>query len=132
MKKLILSAMLFIGLSATGFSQEQAKRVVKTPEERAQRMTDVLEKKLTLTKDQKTQIYQVNLDRARAVDKIKKDQANVDRSKIKEQFKTSDEKIVSILDEKQRVTYTQLKADRKEKMKNHRGDHKHGIRNKKA
>ncbi|HEY0056543.1 MAG TPA: hypothetical protein VGB63_14405 [Pedobacter sp.] len=132
MKKLILSAMLFIGLSATGFSQERAKRELKTPEERAQKMTDVLDQKLSLTKEQKTQIYQINLERAQALNKIRQDQESVSRPKIKEQFKTSDEKIVNILDEKQRVAYTQLKAERKEKMKNHREEHKDGKRNRKG
>jgi Spy/CpxP family protein refolding chaperone len=132
MKKLILSVMLFIGLSETGFSQERAQRVPKTPEERAQMMTDVLERKLSLTNDQKIQIYQVNLERAQAVDKMRKVQANADRSKMREQFKTSDEKIVSILDEKQRIAYTQLKAERREKMENHRGEHRGGDRNKKG
>ncbi len=132
MKKLILSAMLFIGLSATGFSQERAKRELKTPEERAQKMTEVLDQKLSLTKDQKSQIYQINLERAQALDKIRQDQENVSRPKVKEQFKTSDEKIVNILDGKQRTAYYQLKAEHKEKMKNHRRDHKDGKNHKKG
>lgn len=49
MKKLILSALLLLGISTSGFSQERIKRDQASPEDRAQKMTDMLDKKLSLS-----------------------------------------------------------------------------------
>lgn len=132
MKKLILSTILFLGLTATGFSQETTQRVQKSPEERAQRMTDMLDKKLSLSENQKTQIYQVSLERAQAISNFQGDRKTVDKAQMKAKFEASENKIVSILNDSQRVTYAQLKAEREERMKNHKRGHKKGPKSNKA
>jgi hypothetical protein len=124
--------MLFVGLAATGFSQEKPQRVHKSPEERAQKMTDVLTNKLSLSEAQKTQIYQINLERAQAMEKLKADKKEIDRSQVKAQFEASDKKIIAVLNESQRVSYAQFKEDRKEKMKKHRRNHHKGENKSKA
>ncbi|MBC7915175.1 MAG: hypothetical protein H7Y07_13740 [Pyrinomonadaceae bacterium] len=129
MKKIILSAILFLGLASTGFSQERA---LKSPEERAQRITDGLDKKLSLTESQKTQIYQINLERAQAMSSAKGDKKGIDKTQFKAQIEASESRILSVLNTDQRTTYNQLKAERQEKMKNHQGDRKKGPKGKKA
>ena len=124
MKKVIFSTILFLGLTATGFSQEKIQSVQKTPEERAQRITDALDKKLSLTDNQKTQIYQINLERAQSMSNFKgpkKDGQAI--SNRKAQFEASEGRILSILSDSQKVTYNQLKAEREAKFKNRQGDH---------
>lgn len=132
MKKLILGAIFFLGLSATGFSQDKSARVQKSPEERAQKMTEVLTQKLALKESQKTQVYQINLERAQAMSNFrgaKKDGA--DRSQMKAQFEASESRLLSILDEQQRSTYTKLKAEREAKFKKHKGRKGHSAKSKK-
>lgn len=120
MKRLIFSAILFVGLATTGFSQEMQKRAPKTPEERAQHMTDGLDKKLSLTDAQKTQIYQINLERAQAMDKFRAENTRPDREQVKQQFEASETKILNVLTDSQKATFNELKAERMEKMKEHR------------
>ena len=126
MKKLILSTLLFLGLTVTGFSQEKTERAHKTPEQRAQMITDALDKKLSLSESQKTQIYQINLERAQAMNNLKDDKANVDKSQIKAQVEASENKILSVLNDNQKATYAQFKAEREAKHKEHKGGHKRG------
>ncbi|MEJ6979279.1 DUF4890 domain-containing protein [Pedobacter sp. P351] len=124
MKKIILSAILFLGLTATGFSQERTQRVQKTPEERAHRITDALDKKLSLTDNQKTQIYQINLERAQAMSNSRGTKRDgKDLSNKKAQFEAGEDRILSILNDSQKATYNQLKAEREAKFKNRQGDH---------
>ncbi|MGV3510027.1 MAG: hypothetical protein ACO1N7_12120 [Sphingobacteriaceae bacterium] len=129
MKKLILSAILFLGITATGFSQDKPQRVQKTPEERAQMMTDALDKKLSLSESQKTQIYQINLERAQAMNNAKTDKKEVDRSQMKAQFEASENKIVSILNDEQKATYAKLKEEREAKMKQQKEGRKKELKN---
>lgn len=60
MKKLILSAILFLGISTIGLSQERPQKEQRSPEERAQKMTDALDKKLSLNASQKAEIYKIS------------------------------------------------------------------------
>lgn len=128
MKKLIFSAILFLGITATAFSQDKPQRVQKTPEERAKMMTDLLDEKLTLDENQKTQIYQVYLERAKTMNsfKGKKDstQSKADMANRKAQFEANENKIVSILNDTQKAEYAKLKAEREAKMKNQKVDRK--------
>ena len=132
MKKLILGAIFFLGLSATGFSQDKVARVQKSPEERAQKMTYAMAQKLALTENQKTQVYQINLERAQAMSKFRGAKHDgVDRSQMKAQFEASESRLMSVLNEQQRATYTQLKAQREAKVKAHKGEKRHPSKDKK-
>ena len=68
MKKLMITAAFFAGLVSISFAQQKPEREKKTPEQRAQHMTDALEKKLSLTSDQKAQVYEINLERAKKME----------------------------------------------------------------
>lgn len=65
MKKYILSVALFVAVAATAFGQQ------KSAEERATSSTEMMEKNLSLTPDQKTKIYDATLERIKAVDALR-------------------------------------------------------------
>lgn len=125
MKKMIFTALLLMGFAAAGYSQERPQRVKKTPEERAQMMTDAMDKKLSLSEKQKSQIYKINLERTKEMEKSHK-QAAAERKKAfeqqKKQFEASEEKINKVLNQEQKKTYAELKSRRHEKMKSKGGE----------
>ncbi|OAQ38185.1 hypothetical protein A5893_15415 [Pedobacter psychrophilus] len=65
MKKLILSIAFFVAITGATFAQK------KTAEERATKATEMMEKNLSLTADQKTAMYNANLEKNKAVDALK-------------------------------------------------------------
>jgi protein CpxP len=124
MRKLILSAILFISMGTIAMAQTNGKKDQKTPEERAQRATDVMDKKLALTVDQKAKVYAINLEdmrkpKAKHVKGEKRDMAA-----IKVAMHARDSKINNILDEKQRVSYKEWKEKRKQGLKDRDGKRK--------
>lgn len=135
MKKMILTALLFAGITAAGFSQERPKRQVKTAEERAQMMTDHLDQKLSLNEKQKAEIYKINLERAKETDKAMsaaREARKRDFEKQKKSFQASDEKISKLLNDDQKKAYADLKAKHHDKMKKHRGDFKKQFKDRKG
>ena len=62
MKKLILSLVAVAIVSASGMAQEKQKPM-KTPEEKAARQVDKMDRELTLTADQKAKIKEIILKR---------------------------------------------------------------------
>ena len=118
MKKFILTALLFIGMGTMSFAQTNGqKRQHKTPEERAQHVTDMLEKKLSLTADQKSQIYAINLEGIKNFKTKGNDGKRFDRTAMKATMKDRDDKINKVLNDSQRAAYTELKAKKAEAMK---------------
>jgi protein CpxP len=129
MKKFILSAILFISMGTMAMAQTtDNKKVQKTPEERAQRATDMLDKKLSLTADQKSKIYALNLDDMKKVKPKHVKGEKRDMTAMKAAMDERDTKINSILDEKQRTSYKEWKEKRQLSMKDHAGK-KRGDKN---
>jgi competence transcription factor ComK len=96
-------------------------------------MTDVLDKKLSLSDNQKAQIYQINRERAQLMGSFKKgDNQTADRSEMRSKFEESDNRIMAVLNQSQKAGYNQLKAERQARMQNHQGGRKKESRNKKA
>jgi len=120
MRKLIFTAMLFISMGTMAFAQQDStKKARKTPEERAQHATDALDKKLSLTADQKTKIYAINLDGIKkAKGKHVKGQ-KPDMAAMKAAMEERDGQISSVLNEGQRKSYDEIKAKRAESFKKH-------------
>jgi protein CpxP len=119
MKKLILSAILFISMGTMAMAQTDHKKVQKTPEERAKRATDMLDKKLSLTADQKSKVYAWNLEDTKKIKEPRVKGEKRDRSAMKAALEERDAKINNILNDKQRVSYKEWKEKRKEGMKDH-------------
>lgn len=124
MRKLILSAILFISMGTIAMAQTDGKKDQKTPEERAQRATDVMAKKLALTADQKAKVYAINLEDMRKPKAKHVKGEKRDMSAIKVAMDARDSKINNILDEKQRVSYKEWKEKRKQGMKHRDGKRK--------
>ena len=124
MKKLILSAIVFIGMGTVTMAQSTDRKVQKTPEERAQHATDVLDKKLSLTADQKTKVYALNLEDMR-MPKVKHVKGEKrDMTAMKARMDAKDAKMNTILNDKQRVTYREWKETHKKGMRDHLGKRK--------
>ena len=132
MKKSIITALLFAGFATAGFSQERnAQRVerndkrMESPEQRARLTTDRMDKQLSLSEKQKTQIYNLNLDRARKMTKAheKAEKQRMEQHKqMQAERASSDRKINSILSPAQQSKYASLKKDRADKFKGRRGN----------
>ena len=120
MRKLIFTAMLFISMGTMAFAQQDStKKARKTPEERAQHATDALDKKLSLTADQKTKIYAINLDGIKKAKgkHVKGQKPNM--AAMKAAMEERDGQISSVLNEGQRKSYDEIKAKRAESFKKH-------------
>jgi protein CpxP len=130
MKKLILTmAIAAMGFTAT-FAQDTTKRVRKqmpklTIEQRAEKATASIDKKLNFTADQKAKFYQLQLDRAKKFEALK----TADDAKKKDRFKTFkaeseayNKEVDAILTPEQKTKFEAMKAEMKNKFK----DGKHG------
>lgn len=128
MRKLILSAVLFIGMGSITFAQEDSVIVKterkferKTPEEHAHFMTDVLDKKLSFTEEQKDKVYAINLE---SINKMKAHREQ-DRSQLRTAMQERDQEINSVLDDSQKSIYQELKKDRMQGKQKHQKRGKH-------
>jgi periplasmic protein CpxP/Spy len=121
MKKLMITAALLCGLLSAGYSQEGKQK--KTPEERAQYATNTMEKNLSLTADQKSKIYEINLERAKKMDELNSANKAERKAKFKKQKKLiedSDQQLKGVLTTEQQKSYEDLKTQAKENMKKNR------------
>ncbi|RZL33193.1 MAG: hypothetical protein EOP00_33100 [Pedobacter sp.] len=125
MKRIILSAILFIGMSTIAFAQQDIqKKERKTPEDKAQHVTDALGKKLSLTADQKSKVYAISLGglKNNKRDHIKGQKP--DRSLMKAELEKRDQQILAVLNTDQKTIYQQWKKEKMESMKKHRKDNR--------
>lgn len=70
--KLVALAIVFTGTTCVSLAQDQEK---KTPEQRAEKHTEMLSKKLDLSADQKTKVAEINQHTAKEVETIKNNSA---------------------------------------------------------
>ena len=128
MKKLMMLAAILISSVCISSAQEKTDRghrERKTPEERAQLLTNGLEKKLTLTADQKAKIYRINLERAKEMNEFEKGRIENRKKQMearKSLMEDSDKKMAAVLTADQNKMYQELKAERKTKLKEHRNN----------
>ena len=136
MKKNIIFTLLLSALIGIGYSQAQSNGATKksdktenktaqklTPEQKSQKNSERLEKKLSLTADQKTKVYGFTLTRIQKTGEIKASE-NKDKKSKGDAFKSVrdeyDSNINSVLTAEQKTKWVQLKAEakaRKEKNK---------------
>jgi Spy/CpxP family protein refolding chaperone len=94
------------------------------PEQKAQRMSKVLQQKLTLSEDQYAKVNTILLKRATQMDSLKANHSKTDRKANRESRKAimtqTDADLKTVLTADQQKTYTELKAQLKERMKNRR------------
>ncbi|MDM8174532.1 MULTISPECIES: DUF4890 domain-containing protein [Olivibacter] len=117
MKRMILASLLFLSMGTIAFAQQNhRKREFKMAEERAKRQTERLAQELSLSEEQKKEIYAINLDNMKKVDAEHKEL-------MQKSMKERDEKISELLTEAQKSTYQKLKKERFQKRK-HRESHR--------
>ena len=113
MKKIFGTLILLAGLHLSSFAQEAANRPMmhqRTPEERATRQTEMLNRSVTLTADQRTQIYDVNLKTAKQAEKFKEDKDPANFRAIQDARENAYKKILT---EEQFKKYEEVKAARR-------------------
>ena len=138
MKKIMITAALVASLITLGYTQDKSERSspqrkgidkpreerqVRTPEERAQHITDALEKKLNLSAEQKAKVYALNLERAGRMEKMMKSDREFRKSQMEKQESYRDEtdkKLNQILSAEQQKSYQDMKKESREKMKGRR------------
>lgn len=120
MKKILFTALLFISMGTLAFAQNDGpKKSKKTPEEKAQHAADHLAKKLSLTADQKTKIYAIDLESFKAAKATRVKGQKHDKSILSAEMAKRDQKINEILNDGQRKIYAELKAKKEAEAKNH-------------
>lgn len=123
MKRAILTiAIVAMGLTAT-FAQDTTRRARMnrpklTAEQRAERSTAVMEKKLALTADQKTKVYAIELDRAKKAEAMWTTEAK-DRKAKRDEMKASMQKskadLENVLTAEQKTKLEAFRAEGREK-----------------
>lgn len=129
MKAFILTAAIMIGVIISGYTQTRESKQNRSPEMRATKMTEALEKKLNLTAAQKERIYDLNLERAKKMEKMHREHAAEKKEMMadrKEMMADDDKKMEKILNADQLKTYRELRSNTKEKAKKHHQRKKDG------
>ncbi|MEN2280830.1 DUF4890 domain-containing protein [Algoriphagus sp. SE2] len=114
MKKLTIAMLLVFLAGITAFAQETRKKERPSPEERAQKQTEMMAKQLELSETQKAEILAINLENA------KKREAEMEARKSemdsrREQMKEQDEAIKKVLTEEQRAKWVELKEAKRDR-----------------
>lgn len=128
MKKIILTVALAVTALTASYAQKHDK-VQLTPEQKAEKVTANLKTKLALSDEQKTKVYQIEVDRMKKAEEWKKANHEVMKSKADERkafMKANDEKLEKILTTDQKKTYEAMRAQKKSEMKDHKGHHHRG------
>ncbi|MBD1392577.1 hypothetical protein [Mucilaginibacter glaciei] len=122
MKKLLLMIMLVAGINMLANAQT---KMHKTPEQKAQHLTKMLNKKLVLTADQSVKVKAILFKRATQMDSLKANQSTTDRKMNrmtrKQIMMDADKEVNGVLTATQQKTYAEVKAAMKEKMKARKG-----------
>ncbi len=110
MKKYILIIGLFIAFLGTTFSQEV------TVEEKAKKATEKLEKDISLTEEQKSQVYELNVTKIKAQDELraaagKGNKPDAEEMKVVSQKFTK--AVNALLTKEQKEAWTAIKAQPK-------------------
>lgn len=114
--------MMVAGLGAMANAQTKAH---KTPEQKAQHMTQVLQKKLDLTADQSVKVNAILLTKAVQMDSLKQNRSTdrkANRQARRAVLTNLDGQLKAVLTADQQTKYAELKAQMKDRMKHKRGD----------
>jgi len=114
---------LFAGSSLISFGQEKE---VKTPEQRAEKKTEILTKKLDLNTDQQTKVAEMNQKTAKEVDAIKNNQQlskEEKRSALKQLRQTRQTELRSVLNSDQQQKFDKMRERMEHKREKHEKRH---------
>jgi hypothetical protein len=109
-------------VACVAISTAFAQKTPKEPEVRATKLTNSLEKNLTLSSEQKDKIYAINLEIAKKKDQLRADRKAAspqDKGKFKGQGKTiaqeRERRIQELLNTDQKAKFEQMKAEVKKR-----------------
>jgi protein CpxP len=128
MKKIILTVALAVTALTASYAQKQDK-VHLTPEQKAEKVATNLKTKLALSDEQKTKVYQVEVDRMKKSEEWKKATHEAMKAKSEDRkafMKANDEKLEQILTADQKKTYEAMREQKKSEMKGHHGHPRRG------
>ncbi|WP_411272798.1 hypothetical protein [Daejeonella sp.] len=138
MKNLMITTALVASLISLGYAQGRTERTrhvgvrterpdgvrqARTPEQHAQMATDALEKKLSLSAEQKAKVYTLKLERAEKMDKSMKSQREFRETQMKKKnsiMEDSEKELSKILNTEQQKSYDEMKKLSQERMKGRR------------
>lgn len=115
MKRIVIAILLLAGLNGVALAQDQEQstapqtgmRQMRSPEQRAQMLTDRMDKKLNLTDDQKKSVYDINLNTAQ---KINDAMQNHDRGAMRSIKQERDNTMQKVLTADQYQQYQQMET----------------------
>lgn len=120
--------LLYVALFALSITLAQAaqpeNQPMRSPESMAKRQTEVLEKKLSLSAEQKQKVYDIQLSAAKSRDSLisARKNNNGDRATIFSTMKsiqaTHNAKISAVLNDAQKIEYQKLLDERRDRMSN--------------
>ncbi|QSW90357.1 MULTISPECIES: hypothetical protein [Flavobacterium] len=127
MKKLLIAAMLFVGIA--GFAQDKKERL--TPEQRNEKQLQKLTTELNLDTNQQAQVKQLLADRSAKVEKLREareaqkdsdvkptaSEREAFRNELKAEKEANDAKMKSILNADQYTKWKSIQEENKEKAK---------------
>jgi protein CpxP len=123
MKRLLIVCGLLFSVMTFAQAQDGNGRQMPTPEERAQRGTEMLTKKLKLTDDQKTKVLAIMTDQSTQMMKLREDNRgdrDAMRAANQKLMAENDDKINALLTDDQKKDYVTYKEERKANMQNRR------------
>lgn len=113
MKNWILGAALMTLISLGAHAQQQQRRTA-TPEERATRMTERMAQELSLSEQQKKEIYAIHLERAQK--RMADQEAQKAEMKARrETMKAEEQKVLEVLTEEQRKKWEEIKLEQRDR-----------------
>lgn len=119
MKKIVLTLAIAVSAFTASYAQKSERGPV-TPEQRAERIASQLKEKLALTDAQKTEVYKIEVEKAKKQDEWRKERMQ-EMKKVAEnrkaEMKDSDDKLAKVLTPEQKAKYQSLKAERKDRIK---------------
>lgn len=141
MKKTFIVALLLAGLATSGIAQEKGNRTqtkrsghservergrnrILSPEQQARQATDRLDKQLSLTDKQKSEVYKINLKRAKnmAVAREKAQKQRLQQLKQMESERAdNDKRLNRVLNSEQQAKYASLKKTKTDKFRDRKG-----------
>jgi hypothetical protein len=131
MKKILLMITMVLGISVLAQAQTK-ERQHKTPEQRAERVTGMLQKKLSLNADQSAKVKTILLTQANQMQALRADTTGdrkVKREAFKAQLQKTDSELAAVFTANQNKTYSEFKAKMKERFK---GGHRMMAHNRKG
>ncbi|MGN6567868.1 MAG: DUF4890 domain-containing protein [Flavipsychrobacter sp.] len=115
MKRIVIAILLLAGINGAAYAQDQEQaaapqmgmRQMKSPEQRAQMLTDRLDKKLNLSDDQKKSVYDINLNTAQ---KMNDAMQNHDRGAMRSIKQERDDAMQKVLTADQYKQYQEMET----------------------